>query len=197
VAHQTGVVAVVVLAVLTGCDTPDERPAAPPSPSAQPSQPGPTEVPGPDRADPAAGSAEVPRSVGCVPEESHMDASVAASSTHVTVGPLTWPGVRGWVDARPEDYGHGGNYKVGAVVRAGAVVTVTVAPEARSDAGLNYGQRWGFSPAQAVTFRACADRDTAFIGGFHVQGRRCVPFDVRVGDAAPVRVTIGFFAPCP
>ncbi|MFD0524614.1 hypothetical protein [Paractinoplanes durhamensis] len=37
-------------------------------------------------------------------------------------------------------------------------------------AGLNYGQAWGYSPARAVTFHACADFDTAFIGVFTSPG---------------------------
>ncbi|MFC4105169.1 hypothetical protein [Micromonospora zhanjiangensis] len=129
-----------------------------------------------------------------------MDVTVTPSPNDVTVGPLTWPGLRGWANAWPADYGYGdddGNYKLGAEVRAGAEVTVTVGPEARTYAGLSYGQRWSYSPAESVTFHGCPYRDTAYIGGFQVKGKRCVPFDIQVGDASPVRVWIGFFAPCP
>jgi hypothetical protein len=64
-------------------------------------------------------------------------------------------------------------------------------------AGLDYGQASGYSPTSAVTFHACAAADTAFIGGFHVVGRRCVPFDVREDHKASIRIVISFFnGPC-
>ena len=60
-------------------------------------------------------------------------------------------------------------------------------------AGLDYGQAWGYSPASAVTFHSCLNADTAFIGGFHVECRRCVPLDVSEGGKPPIRIVISFF----
>jgi hypothetical protein len=53
---------------------------------------------------------------------------------------------------------------------------------------------WHYSPAQAVTFHACPDADTTFVGGFFVRQDRCVPLDIRVGDARPVRIVVSVFA---
>ena len=66
-------------------------------------------------------------------------------------------------------------------------------------AGLQYDQR-AFSaqtPAEAdhaVTFSACADHHTPFIGGFFVLEPRCVPLEVRPAGGRPVREVISFFA---
>jgi hypothetical protein len=140
--------------------------------------------------------------------EAHVAKSFSPSPDDLVVGPLTWPGLRGWATADPSGFGDpaSGDFKIGAQVAAGTTVTVAVAAEARAYAGLNYGQTWSYSPAQAVTFHACPDTDTAYIGGFHVTGRRCVPFDVTVkGQASagradsdrlhrlPTRIVVSFF----
>jgi hypothetical protein len=149
----------------------------------------------------------MPRSIQCV-TEAHVAKSFSPSPDDLVVGPLTWPGLRGWATADPSGFGDpaSGDFKIGAQVAAGTTVTVAVAAEARAYAGLNYGQTWSYSPAQAVTFHACPDTDTAYIGGFHVTGRRCVPFDVTVkGQASagradsdrlhrlPTRIVVSFF----
>lgn len=106
-----------------------------------------------------------------------------------------------WATADPSGYvtsASGNDFKVGAEIKAGATVTVSVPATAPGHAGLEYGQSWSYSPAQAVTFHACPDTDTAFIGGFHVEGRQCVPLDIAVGGAPPTRVVVSFFnGPCP
>jgi hypothetical protein len=38
--------------------------------------------------------------------------------------------------------------------------------------GSDYGQASGYSATPEVTFHACAGADTAFVGGFQVEGRR-------------------------
>jgi hypothetical protein len=117
----------------------------------------------------------------------------------LTAGVLTWPGLTAWATAEPEGYGPGnGDYKLGVVIKAGAVVTVTVPESHREVAGLRYGQASGYRPTPSVTFQGCAYADTAYIGGFHVEGRRCVPFDVTAPGQGATRVWVSFFAgPCP
>ncbi|MET8787451.1 MULTISPECIES: hypothetical protein [unclassified Streptomyces] len=116
------------------------------------------------------------------------------------MGPLRWPGLKGWKDGRPTDFGgrtaDGWHYKIGAELERGSVVRVTVAPEARQRAGLGYGQEEGYTPAAEVTFRACPDADTAYVGGFYVQGdgRFCLPLDVRVGHGPPRRIVVSVFS---
>jgi hypothetical protein len=54
--------------------------------------------------------------------------------TGLVVGSLSWPELRKWATADPSGYSMGGSesdYKIGAQVKAGATVTVSVAPEAR------------------------------------------------------------------
>jgi hypothetical protein len=144
--------------------------------------------------------------------EAHLEQTFSPSPDDLVVGPLTWPGLRGWATADPSGFGEpaSGDFKIGAQVAAGTTVTVAVAAEARAYAGLSYGQTWSYSPAQAVTFHACPHADTAYVGGFHVIGRRCVPLDVSVqGQASagwadsgrphrpPTRIVVSFFnGPC-
>ena len=70
-------------------------------------------------------------------------------------------------------------------------------------AGLLYAEpaRLAETPAQAdhaVTFTACADHHTPFIGGFFVLEPRCVPLEIRPAAGRPVREVISFFAgDCP
>ncbi len=133
--------------------------------------------------------------------EAHLTSpSFQAYDTDVVVGSISWPELKTWATADPNGFRAGGSasdYKIGAQVKAGAVVTVSVAPEARSYAGLDYGQASRYSPAPAVTFHSCVNADTAFIGGFHVAGRRCVPFDVSEAYKPSIRIVISFFnGPC-
>jgi hypothetical protein len=138
------------------------------------------------------------RQVRCELREAHLETKFLPTADDIVAGPLLWPGLRTWATADPQSMGANDNYKLGAVVQAGSSVTVTVAPEARAYAGLAYGQQWSYTPAAAITFQACDKFDTAFVGGFHVVGQRCVPFDIREGDQPPTRVVVSFFTgkPC-
>ncbi|GGQ60182.1 hypothetical protein [Couchioplanes azureus] len=147
----------------------------------------------------AAGTLVMPRTIACTPAEAHLRSTAPPSGADLVVGSLSWPGLRGWETADPADFngGTGDDYKVGAVVRAGAVVTVSVPDPSDGKIGLKYGQGWNYEPARSVTFRGCPEFDTIYIGGFHVAGRRCVPLEITEGSTPPVRVTVSFFAgPC-
>jgi hypothetical protein len=160
----------------------------------------PEPVPSLPAASPAAVTAPPgSRLVTCEPGEAHEMTTRTPHPRDVTAGALSWPGLAAWATADPAGYGPGnGDYKLGAVIRAGAVVTVTVPESHRDVAGLRYGQAAGYRPAPSVTFQGCAYADTAYIGGFRIEGRRCVPFDVTGPGQPPVRVTVSFFAgPCP
>jgi hypothetical protein len=153
------------------------------------------ERPSPSSSSSGAGQ---PREILCAAEEAHLIASGSFQSfdSDVVVGPLSWPQLKLWATADPSGYRMGGSendFKLGAQLKAGSTVTVSVAPEARAYAGLDYGQASGYSPALAVTFHACANSATAYVGGFHVEGRRCVPVDVSVDGMPPVRIVISFF----
>lgn len=190
-------IAAVTLAACTS-PPPDGR-AVPASPSETSTSPAPapelTEAPGPDSTAPSAGTLETPRSILCRSNEAHAVQPVERSADDIVVGPLGWPSARKWATGDPAEWSDPttGYVKVGAELTAGATVTVAIAPEASAYAGLRYGQAWGYTPAQAVTFHACNRGDTAYIGGFHVDGPRCVPLDVTIGDAAPTRIVISFF----
>jgi hypothetical protein len=184
---------VTVAAPLAACKSAERQgPTNSTSPASTPA------VPRPGSTASDAGSAANPRAILCEVEEAHVDITFDPGRDDVVVGPFLWPSLRRWATANPADRGEGNRYKLGVELKARSVVTVTVAPEARSIAGLTYGQRWSYTPAESVTFHACPNADTAFIGGFEVREHRCVPFDVTVGDAPPVRVVVSFFtgAPC-
>jgi hypothetical protein len=142
-----------------------------------------------------------PRAILCNVNEAHILGPFPSYDTDVVVGPISWPKLKTWATADPRGYvmsASGNDFKIGAQVKAGATITVSVAPEARAYAGLDYGQASGYSPAPAVTFHACISSDTVFIGGFHVEGRHCVPFDVSVDSQPPVRIVVSIFdGPCP
>ena len=163
------------LVAMVGCSTSTERPSA-------------------SSSTPAAAQ---PRQILCLVTEAHLTSpSFPAYDTDVVVGSLSWPQLKTFATADPTAYRDAqsaNDFKIGAQVKAGAVVTVSVAPEARAYAGLDYGQGWGYSPATAVTFHACATAETAFIGGFHVEGRHCVPFDISEDNKPPIRTVISFF----
>jgi hypothetical protein len=85
--------------------------------------------------------------------------------------------------------------KILAVVAPDATVTVTVAGPARAYAALYYH---GHEPPRSVrdgtaeqVFVGCPAASyadgTQFNGGFVVQGRRCVPVDVKVGAEPAAR----------
>ncbi len=152
-------------------------------------------APRPSASEPTA--AGIPRQILCQVTEAHLTRpSFPSFPTDVVVGSISWPELKIWATADPSGYQasrSANDFKIGAQVKAGARVTVSVAPEARAHAGLDYGQASGYSPTSAVTFHSCASADTAFIGGFHVDGRRCVPFDISEGDKPSVRIVVSFF----
>ena len=136
------------------------------------------------------------RQILCEVTEAHLNYPIHRSDTDVVVEPIGWPNLKTWANADPRGFATNGaltDFKIGAEVRAGATVTVSVAPEARVYAGLDYGQAWSYSSAPAITFHSCANSDTAFVGGFHIEGRRCVPFDVTPDGKPPVRIVVSFF----
>jgi hypothetical protein len=120
-----------------------------------------------------------------------------------TAGPLLIPGLRSWGDARPDGYGEDHQFKVGVQVRKGQTATLVVPAAYHRVAGLLYGEpaRLAETPAQAdhaVTFIACPDHHTPFIGGFFVLEPRCVPLEIRPAADRPAREVISFFAgDCP
>lgn len=133
------------------------------------------------------------------PGPSHR-APTPSRALDVTVGPLTWQGLRGLADGNQRDQGvpnsGGWHYRVQSLVSPGAVVTVTVGAQQRARAGLEFGGEYGSTPTPAVTFHACPGSPTSFRGSFFVagDGRACVPLDVRVGDAPARHVVISFFS---
>jgi hypothetical protein len=116
-----------------------------------------------------------------------------------TVGPLLIPGLRSWGHARPDSHGHDHQFKVGVQVRRGQTATLVIPAAFQRVAGLQYAQqaRSAQTPAEAdhaVTFTACTDHHTPFIGGFFVLEPRCVPLEIRPAGGRPVREIISFFA---
>jgi hypothetical protein len=146
---------------------------------------------------PSPVAAGVPRQVLCQVTEAHLTSpSFPSATTDVVVGSISWPELTTWATADPSGYRMGGSasdFKIGAQIKAGATVTVSVAPEARAYAGLDYGQDSGYSPTTAVTFHSCASSDTAFIGGFHVDRPHCVPFDISEDHKPRIRIVVSFF----
>ncbi|WP_143120493.1 hypothetical protein [Actinacidiphila alni] len=167
-------------------------------------QPGATTVPttSPIAKPPSSSSTSASASASASPSGSPTAPSSAKDD--VTVGPLTWPGLRALTDGDQKSFGYhdsdGWHYKVAVDLRSGASVTLTIGAEQRAKAGLEYGRAFGSTPTPAVTFNACPARPTVFVGSFFVagDGRACVPVDVRADGAASRRVVISFFSgPCP
>jgi hypothetical protein len=96
-------------------------------------------------------------------------------------------------------YGQDHRFKVGVLVRAGQTATLAIPAAFHRVAGLQYAEQ-AYSvqtPAEAdhaVTFTACADHHTPFIGGFFVLEPRCIPPEVRPVGGRQVRQVISFFA---
>jgi hypothetical protein len=154
------------------------------------------------RTQPGDGSLAKPRVLTCANRNGDVgDESDPLPSTgpdDLVVGPLVIPGLLAWATAKPEEYGSGNRFKVGAVVRKGGRVTLSIPGEFHERAGLLYAEvaRNAANPAAAdhsVTFVACDDHDTVFIGGFHVPAPGCVPFDIAVPGRPVVRREISFF----
>jgi len=143
-----------------------------------------------------AGKVAGSRDIECVGTEAHVLVTMSPATDDLVVGSINWPGLRSWATANPKDFGDPatGDYKLGAEVRAGATVTVSIPIDHARTAGLEYGQGWQYSPTSAVTFHACANSDTAYIGGFRMTGRGCVPLDIAEGGRPATRVMVSFFA---
>ena len=114
-------------------------------------------------------------------------------------GSLLVPGLRGWAHARPDSYGQDHQFKVGVLVRRGQTATLVVPAAFHRVAGLQYAQqaRSARTPAEAdhaVSFSACPDHHTPFVGGFFVLEPRCVPLEIRPAGGRPVREVLSFFA---
>jgi hypothetical protein len=187
------------LMLLAGCTT-HRSPDVPAPPAAANTRSPVGQPSGPDSSAASAGTVANPRSILCDPHEAHIEQTIRRSTDDVVVGALGWPHLKTWATADPSGYvmsASANDFKVGAELQAAATVTVAIAPEAPGHAGLDYGQLWSYSPAEAVTFHACSHTDTAFVGGFHVEGRQCVPLDIAVGNATPTRIVVLFFnGPC-
>jgi hypothetical protein len=117
----------------------------------------------------------------------------------LAVGSLLIPGLRSWAHARPDSLGQDHQFKVGVQVRRGQTATLVIPAAFHQVAGLLYAQqaRSAQTPAQAdqaVTFTACADHHTPFVGGFFVLEPRCVPLEIRPAGGRPLREVISFFA---
>jgi hypothetical protein len=117
----------------------------------------------------------------------------------LAAGPLLIPGLRSWAHARPDSHGQNHQFKVGVLVRKGQTATLEVPAAFHRVAGLLYAEqaRSAQTPAEAdhaVTFTACADHHTPFVGGFFVLEPRCVPLEIRPSGGRPVREVISFFA---
>jgi len=128
----------------------------------------------------------------------------------VIVGPIAWVGLRRAAAVDPARLELVETWKAGALVKAGAVVTVVVPKAYRTQVSLLHRTATGRRVTDgepAVTFRAC-DRSTkafsgegvvgpytGFPGGFIVAGARCVPLDVwGHGRPRPYRVVVSFAA---
>ncbi|MYS24025.1 MULTISPECIES: hypothetical protein [unclassified Streptomyces] len=165
---------------------------------------------------PPVGSIAHPRPVRCVEGTIHplpstsgtsaksgapnaTPAGPPASRNDVSAGALIWHGAAALATGDQKAHGvqnaDGWHYRVDSEVWSSQQVTVTIGPDQRARAGLQYGIGYGMSPAPAVTFHGCPGAATVFIGAFFVagDGRACVPLDVRAGDGPPRRVVISFF----
>lgn len=134
------------------------------------------------------------------------------TSNDVTAGPVVYPNAKlvGSPAGLSDFYGGGqvpdgpeGSrfYKMGTLVKAGAMVTITVAPSARPYLRLHQGPGPGpnLQGEMSVVFQACPGRSyTGWVGGFDIKGPMpaCVALDVQVsGEQTPRRLTIPFGGP--
>jgi hypothetical protein len=125
---------------------------------------------------------------------------VAPDANDLTVGPLTWVGLRALASADQQAQGthdsDGWHYRILSALQPDSTVTVTIGAVQRARAGLEYGGGYGTTPAPAVTFHSCpGSRNTLFAGAFLIadDGRACLPLDVRVGGAPPEHIVVSFF----
>jgi len=132
------------------------------------------------------------------------------SSNDVTAGPVVYPNAKlvGSPAGLSDFYGGGqvfdgpdGSkfYKMGTLVKAGATVTITVAPSARPYLRLQQGPEPHLHGEMSVVFQACPGRSyTGWVGGFDIKGQMpvCVALDVQVsGEQTPRHLTIPFGGP--
>ncbi|MEV0096143.1 hypothetical protein [Streptomyces sp. NPDC050738] len=198
--------AVAGCALAAGCTASHDNTTEPTRTTALPQTQTPTPTPTPTPL-PADFGTEDSRIVRCVEAEAHVSPVTAGppNPQDVTVGPLTWKGLKDRARSDREGFGtkqsDGWHYKIGVEITAGASATVSVAPQARGKAGLAYGQQWDYTAAQEVAFHACPKARTGYIGGFVVAdptGRSCLPLDIRTGEAPPRRITVSLGAgTCP
>lgn len=129
--------------------------------------------------------------------------ALAKGGTHhpddLRLGPLAYTGARALADLTPREY-LGENptkddtgayfYKVGAIVRAGQAVTVTITRPWR--VLLKGPSRVVPGGAQSIRYAACPDRDTVWVGGFLVRGAAsaCVDLDFQVVGHVEVHSTV-------
>jgi hypothetical protein len=184
-----------VLLVAACTSTPAARPGQPPAAAA-------TTSPA-TRAAAPPGSLANPRRLDChnrnvwVPGEDKQP--YRPGRADFAIGPLLIPGLRGWAHARPASYGQDHQFKVGVLVRAGQTATLVIPAAFHRVAGLQYAEQvysvqTSAEADHAVTFSACADHHTPFIGGFFVLEPRCVPLEIHPVGGRPVREVISFFA---
>lgn len=151
---------------------------------------------------PGDGTLAKPRLLTCanrngdIGDESGLTASIGPDD--LSVGPLLIRGLLAWGTAKPQEYGSGNRFKVGAVVAKGGRVTLSIPKEFHDKAGMLYAEdaRKAAKPSgadHAVTFVGCTEHDTLFVGGFHVLAPICVPFDIAVPGKPVVRKEISFF----
>lgn len=164
----------------------------------------------PDRPPPAALERDCTTHVeGRLPDDWQVQSVVA--------GPLAFAGARTFANyENPNPGARFAEEKILVVVKAGARPTVVVPLSWRRDAALDYG--FGGRPRKrtppvkvsdglpSVRFSACRsgtkprspghplDRETQFNGGIITRWGRCLPLDVYVEGARPVRATISFGA---
>jgi hypothetical protein len=191
---------VALAAVLAACTgPPDAGPDQPPAASGVTGQAATAAAP--------PGSLANPRRLDCdnrnvwVPGED--EEPFRPTPVDFTAGALLIPNLRSWGDARPDSHGQDHQFKVGVQVRKGQTAPLVVPAAYHRVAGLLYAEpaRLAETPAQAdhaVTFTACADHHTPFVGGFFVLEPRCVPLEIRPATGLPVREVSSFFAgDCP
>jgi hypothetical protein len=138
---------------------------------------------------------------GATSEGAGLDAAVQH-------GPITFFGIRDSIGRPPfDEAGRSLSVKSFVVLNKGQSVTVAVATRDTSKVALLY-EPTAFSQGQgsyylfdlgvrAVTFTACPDRDSGFVGGFIIHGPpRCVAVDVYLpGEVERVQLPFAG-APC-
>lgn len=184
----TGIAArgIAIAALAAGCSG-----HGPPAPSGSP-----VAVPPVASAPAGDGSAEHPFQAGC--SRSIRDRA-PARPVDFAAGPLRYGAAASWATMRPPADVRNPDgryfYKAGAILRPGAVVTVTVAPEARRYAALDV-QGGPDSGSASVTYHACTGApDTIWPGGFLLSERTaCLPLDVSVlGEPGRRRVVLSVY----